>query len=273
MPRPGRPTVNLDKAVELYESSDLGYLRIADDLNVPKRLLIERLKQRGTFRDRRTANNLARQRGESTRMTMRELPEDFICVSYVSGASENELAKTHGTTRAIIKAILKHHGVTRRTVAEANKLMMTGRTSEENARNVLAANAARRGAKHSWEKRCARAERVHGTVPANATELLYAAWLRLRGHEVIHQHAVGPYSCDLTSGPVAMEVFGGNWHGYGKHAEIFAERAQYILDQGWLLVIIWVNQHEKRLAEASADYLAALIEQASRDPSLRVSTG
>lgn len=263
--------MNLDQAIELYESSDLGYQKIANDLNVSKRLLAERLTQRGTFRDQRTANNLAMQRGQGTRLTARELPEDFICAAYADGASENELAKMHECSRIVIKRVLERHGIPRRINADANRLMMADRTPEENARNSAAAHDAVRGSAKSWEQRCAMAEKRHGTVPAFATELLYAAWLRLRGFKVVHQHAVGPYNCDLTipAAGVAVEIFGGNWHGTGKHAGMFAERAQYILDQGWLLVIVWVDQVKKRLSESSADYLAALIEQARRDPSLR----
>jgi very-short-patch-repair endonuclease len=271
VPRPGRPTANLDKAIELYESSDLGYQRIANDLNVPKRLLIARLTERGTFRDQRTANNLAMQRGQGTRLAARSLPEDFICTAYADGASENELAKMHECSRIIIKKILERHGVPRRDNADANRLMMADRTPEENARNSRAAHDAVRGSVKTWEQRSELAKRRHGTVPPYATELLYAAWLRLHGLKIVHQHAIGPYNCDLTipAVGVAVEIFGGNWHGTGKHAGMFAERAQYILDQGWALVIVWVDQVKKRLSEASANYIASLAEQAGRDPSLR----
>jgi very-short-patch-repair endonuclease len=271
MPRPARPTTNLDKAIELYESSDLGYQCIANDLNVSKRLLITRLTERGTFRDQRTANNLAMQRGQGTRLASRNLPEDYICTAYADGASENELAKMHDTSRVTIKNILVRHGIPRRGVGDANRLMMADRTPEENARNSQAAHDAVRGSARSWEQRCELASRRHGTVPALATELLYAAWLRLRGLKIVHQHAVGPYNCDLTipAVGVAVEIFGGNWHGTGKHAGMFAERAQYVLDQGWLLVVVWVDQRKQRLSEASADYIGSLAEQASRDPSLR----
>ena len=157
----------------------------------------------------------------------------------------------HDTSRMTIANILRRHGIPRRGQADANRLMMAGRTPEENARNSAAAHDAVRGSAKSWEQRCAKAGRRHGVVPAIATELLYAAWLRLRGFKIVHQHAVGPYNCDLTipDAGVAVEIFGGNWHGTGKHAGMFAERAQYILDQGWLLVIVWVDQVKKRLRE------------------------
>jgi len=270
MPAP-RPAANLDEAVELYESTDLGYDRIAEELHVPRRQLRKKLIERGTLRDARTANRLARQRGLATAMASRGLPVEAICTAYINGASENEVAKMHGTSRATVKTILQRNGIPRRSNADANRLMMAGRTPEENARNSEAAHDAIRGTAKSWEQRCEYARRRHGTVPANATELLYAAWLRLRGLKVVHQHAIGPYNCDLTipAVGVAVEIFGGNWHGHGKHAATFAERAQYILDQGWLLVVVWVDQREKRLSEPSADYLATLIEQARRDPSLR----
>jgi very-short-patch-repair endonuclease len=271
VPRKSFSPVDLDKAVELYESSDVSFDRISRDLGVPRRILREQLVQRGTLRDRRTAIALARQRGEATRIARRGLPEEFICDAYVNGTSENELAKMHDTSRMTINNILRRNDIERRGSADANRLMMANRTPEENARNAQAAHDAVRGSVRPWEQRCELAKRRHGTVPPYATELLYAAWLRLRGYKIVHQHAVGPYNCDLTIPAigVAVEIFGGNWHGSGKHAGMFAERAQYILDQGWLLVVVWVDQVKKRLAEASADYIASLAEQASRDPSLR----
>lgn len=275
----------LSEAIQLYESSDRGYQPIAREMGISATLMRRELVARGTFRDQRTANIAARVRGETTRMAQRALPEQAICDAYLAGASENGLSKEHGVTRDVIRRILLRFGVERRSVTGANQLMMSKRTPEENMRNAQAAHDAIRGVRYTAaqvlagtargayvptaEQMCERAQRREGTVTTFATELLYAAWLRLRGVEFIQQKAIGPYNCDIAAGQVAIEIFGGNWHGGGYHAEMFAERAQYIIDQGWLLVIVWVDQSHQRLTEASADYLAVLIEEANRDPSLR----
>lgn len=269
MPRPGRPTTNLDDAVKLYEGSDLGIVAVADRLNVPKRALLERLKERGTARDMRVANNLARNRGEVTRVLDAGIPAGDICDAYERGVSENELSKTYGLTRHRIGNVLKQAGVVRRSNGDANRLMVATRTPEENARNVKAAHEAVRGRRWTPAEYERHARTRHGQVTCEPYELLFAAWLRLRGIETVPQHALGPYNCDLAADPVAVEIFGGFWHAYGKHAETFAERSRYILDQGWNLVIVWVDVPRKRLAEPSADYIAAFIEQSRRDPTLR----
>lgn len=269
MPTPGRPTDNLDDAIKLYESSDRGIDSIADELNVGRRVLRTALVQRGTLRDQRTANALAKARGDQTRAALRaELPADEIARAYVGGASEKALAERYGTSRHRIGGVLNRAGVTRRTIADANRVMSAGRSAEEHARNLEAAHAAARGRTASYEELCRRAIARHGKVTSNATELLYAAWLRLRGIEVVHQHALGPYNIDLTAAPVAVEIFGGNWHAWGHHAATVEERARYICDQGWLLVVVWVNRDGRRLTEASADYIAAQVELARRDPSV-----
>lgn len=269
MPAPLGVTPDLLEAVELYESSDLGAGVAAEQFGVTRDRLVPVLKKRGTYRTQTVANNLARERGEVTRIVNSGLPTGDICAAYEAGMSENELARTHGTTRNTIGKILRYGGVQRRTMTEANRLMAAGRTPEENARNSEAAHAAVRGVKHTWEQRCSIAKGNHGRVTCWATELVYEAWLRLRDIQCVTQHAIGPYNCDLAAEPVAVEIFGGQWHGSGKHAASFAERGHYILDQGWALVIVWVDQQSQRLGEASADYVASFIKEARSDPALR----
>ncbi len=261
------PTTHLDDAIQLYESSDLGYRVVAQRFGVSWRVLRDALIERGTLRSGAEGTRLARARGERTRRAEADIDE--IARLYLSGVSEAEIARTVDFTRERVKNILVRAGIERRSVAKANRLMMTQRSPEENRRNTAAAHAAVRGAPMTFDEKCRRAQLRHGKVPFNAYELLYAAWLRLRGLNPVHQHAVGPYNCDLACGTVAVEIFGGNWHGTGKHAATFVERSNYILDQGWTLVVVWVNQGTKRLGEGSADYIAALVEQASSDPSLR----
>lgn len=269
MPTPSRPLDNLDEAIRLYETGGRGYERIADETNVPRRILKARLAERGTLRDQRSANALARARGEATRIRARGLPEGDVRDAYLAGASENQIAKQYGWSRIVVTGILDRSGIPRRGNAEANRLMMAKRTPEENARNSVAAHDAVRGRHWSPEEKIAHAASLHGKHPGYALELLYDAWLRLRGIECVPQHAIGPYNCDLGAAPVAVEIFGGNWHGTGRHAATFAERSQHILDQGWNLMIVWADQARQGLAEASADYVAAFVEESRRDPSLR----
>lgn len=283
MPRPGRPDDNLDDAVAAYKSSDRGISPIADEFNVGRRKLHARLVQRGTLRSQADANRLAMARGQDTRAAARTaLPVDAVVRAYLGGDSVNGIAKRTGVSRSEIERVLRTNGVRLRGLAEANRVMMARRTPEENARNAEAAHAATRGVpqspqrialarqrKLSFETKCLRASTLHGVPTSNPLELLYAAWLRDRGVETVPQYAVGPYNIDLAAEPVAVEVFGGNWHGWGHHAAVVEERSRYLLDRGWFLVVVWVNQTSQGLSERSADQLVAFVEQARRDPTLR----
>lgn len=270
MPAPRKALTNLPDAIEAYERGDSGFNAAAKRYGVPTRRLRDALKDRGTLLDQNVINRAGITRGQVTRiLTAADLPTGDICDSYLAGASENEIAKMYGLSRQRVGNVLRKAGVERRSVSEANRVAMSRRSPEENARNTQAAHDAVRGKRYSFEEKCARARRLHGKPQGFATELLYQAWLKLRHIDTVAQHAIGPYNCDLTAEPVAVEVFGGHWHGSGKHAATFPERSRYILDHGWNLMIVWVNQSSQRLSESSADYVAAFIEESRRDPTLR----
>lgn len=264
MPAESTPS-NLDDAVRIYESGE-SLSEAERRTGVPRKTIRQAIEDRGTFRI----------------PVIPTLPADEIIATYSAGTSENRLATEYGVTRHRIAQILTENGIPRRGVTNANRLMMTDRSPQENRRNTQAAHDAVRGVKWTADRIAAAKGRQpsreaqelgartrHGRIPSHAGELLYAAWLRLRGYDVIHQHAVGPYNCDLTVGTVAVEIFGGHWHGYGYHARVFAERSRYILDQGWNMVFVWVNEPNGLLSEASADYIAAFIEETRSDPSIR----
>ena len=58
----------------------------------------------------------------------------------------------------------------------------------------------------------------------------------------------------------------GGWHAYGM-PEADPDRLRYILDQGWTLVIVWASAKQQPIGPGACDYIAALAQQASRDPS------
>lgn len=94
------------------------------------------------------------------------------------------------------------------------------------------------------------------------------------GVETTLQKAIGPYNADLAAYPVAVEIFGGNWHARGRHAARFPDRVRYFLDQGWNLVIVWVLDRRRwqsaiPLTPAAADYIASFVQLTRRDPSTR----
>lgn len=200
----------------------------------------------------------------------RELPVEEIVRRYQAGESENQLALAFGASRSVIAARLRAMNVPRRNNRVANQLMMAQRSPEEHRRNVAAAHDAVRGRKQTREHRSkiARTRQVvHGAI--SPAEMLLQLWLRDRGVETVAQQAIGPYNVDLGAEPVAVEVLGGSWHAYGRHALRAPARTNDILDQGWNLIFVWVDVAKWPFAEACADEVVAFVQQSRRDPAFR----
>lgn len=211
-----------------------------------------------------------RRHGVPTRGSRIELPIAEIVALYEGGESENSIAKRFGVERAVIAKRLNEQGVMRRNMTEANRLMMSSRTSEENRRNAQAAHQAMRGRKAPMEERCKSAlGRQRTRNHAAPDELRLAAMLLERGVRTIPQQAIGPYNCDLGAYPVAVEIFGGGWHWYGNHILRTPERFRYILDAGWHILVVKLEAHRHPLTEATADYIAAFLKEMCADPTRR----
>jgi len=103
-------------------------------------------------------------------------------------------------------------------------------------------------------------------APTTPTERRLAEILKGR-LEVTPLKAVGPYNVDLAAGPIAVEIFSGHWHSYGRAAARAPKRYSYLLDQGWPFVIVWVTNYAP-LSASAADYIVAFAERSSSDPTL-----
>ncbi|MEV8398819.1 hypothetical protein [Streptomyces niveus] len=190
-----------------------------------------------------------------------------VVARHAGGESVKSIADSEGVSRGVVTRILRQHGVEPRGVLEANRLMMEARTVDENRRNSAAAHAAVRGTKKPVELLARMAlDRERKGMFGSAYEQRVASWLSDLGP--IPQKAIGIYNVDLAIGPVAVEIFGGKWHSFGRHAERTPERARQILDAGWLLVVVWVAD-EDSLKPDVADYVRTLAQQAEATPALR----
>ena len=192
---------------------------------------------------------------------------DYLVERYERGESVKAIATDLGMTRANLTRFLRMNGVKLRDSAEANRVMAARRTPEENARNAEAAHAAVRGTRQTAEHRARIAQAKHGMPSGSALEMLYAEWLS--DLQPVHQFAVGPYNCDLMIEPVAVEINGGHWHAHGHHAARAQSRAQYILDQGYNIVFVWVTSRTGGARVESADYIRSFVQQTRLDPALR----
>jgi very-short-patch-repair endonuclease len=198
------------------------------------------------------------------------LPVDDISRRYIAGESVNALAEAYLTSRVTITNRLQEIGIPIRSPLEANQLMMSNRSPEEHAKNTRAAHAAATGRKHSFEERCKMAQgRERNQSGISENERLLARMLKERGIATLAQVAVGPYNCDFAARPVAVEVWGGYFHYFGRHLARTPERTRYFLDCGWSLLIVHVGRYLRRITDDGADYVATYIEQSRSDPSFR----
>jgi len=197
------------------------------------------------------------------------LPVCEIVALYRTGLSENALAKCFGVSRRAIAARLTAAGVVRRTQSEAERIKWSQMTPTQRRRQIRAAHAAKRGRAVSLETKCKHAITVEKRLlNISPKEIELRHMLLRRGIEVVPQKAIGPYNCDLAAAPVAVEVYGGNWHWYGRHLARTEQRFRYLLDAGWFVYVMVVNQSFP-LTGAGADHLVAYIQQVRRNKAAR----
>lgn len=196
-----------------------------------------------------------------------DIDVDNLIQLYNSGESVKHLAELLGVSRPLITRRLHENGITPRNRSESMFLRMSRTPPEERARLANAAHAAVRGHRRTEEELCKRAiTRQQSGKSATPIEIRLAEMLEDRGLRTVKQMAAGPYNIDIaiTEPPIAVEIFGGNWHASGRHAERYRKRCDYLLDHGWVPVIIWVVR-DYPLQVAAADYLVALVEAVRLD--------
>ena len=188
---------------------------------------------------------------------------------YQSGLTEVDLAAHFGVCRLTVSKRLTANGIPKRSWSDTQRINASRHSPEERKQQAEAAHAAVRGKKRSFDELCLRARTRQSQGRMSPAEILLADWLWKRGIDCIPQEAIGPYNADLGAAPVSVEVNVGNFHATGRHRDRCATRSRYILDQGWNLVIVWISERRHPLTPKVADYLAAFIEEARSDPTLR----
>jgi hypothetical protein len=185
---------------------------------------------------------------------------------YQSGESTNSLAKRFGVSRSAIDRRLKQAGIALRTRSESEFVKNSRMTPDERRAQAAAANEALRGSRNSDETVCKRAiarERLLLTV--SPAETYFMSLLTERGLTCSPQKACGKYNIDIAvaEGSISVDIFGGQWHSFGRHAARFGERNECLLNGGWLPIYIWVPS-SYALEPAAADYVVSLADSARR---------
>ncbi len=194
-----------------------------------------------------------------------ELPNlDDLLRRYVAGESENKLASEAGVNRWTFRRRLLAANITPRGRVEAETLKWSRMSPEQRAAQTAAAHAATRGRTVDFAEQCRNAlgkQRAMSHVAP--VENVLAQSLRAYGLVVTQQKAVGPYNLDLAldEAALAVEVCGGNWHGYGRHRTRFFERSEYLFNHGWNLLNVWVDGRRYPLGSGCTQYIVAFVEQ------------
>jgi len=189
---------------------------------------------------------------------------------YLAGESLLAISKKLGISRPTVKQRLIQAGIAIRDGSAAQSIRSARMTPDERRRNAAHAHAAVRGIAQTEEHRCKIAlTRELRQCGITRSERLLAAALRSRGISISPQKAIGRYNIDVAIDKccIAVEIFGGNWHASGRHAGRFRKRCDYILDRGWLPVIIWVTK-DYPLESSVVDYIVTLTERCCRGESL-----
>jgi hypothetical protein len=194
---------------------------------------------------------------------------DNLVERYRSGERQYTIADALGITQASVSRWLQIRGATI-SRSEAAKRRIRRMTPDEITALTAPAHDAVRGSHFTFEPLCRRAlvrERTQSS--AVESERVLARWLTERGIDTTPQKAIGPYNADLAAGPVAVEIFGGNWHSHGAHGQRLPHRSRYILDAGWNLYIVWVKVSRHPMLPEMADDLAAFVKRSRRNPAFR----
>ena len=230
---------------------------------------------------------------------------DNICERYKAGESVDQIGRSLGVCFRPVKRILIENGVQLRKLKEALKSRflfispdqrraMTANANKM-ARKVMvgilnkryslmsiddrrsitkSANIAARGRTISTGtllKTSATRELLLDPVFISGLENALAIQLRKAGLLITQQKSIGIYNIDIAidEPPIAVEIYGGNFHSFGKHLDRHFKRTKFILDQGWPVIIVWVDNRSHPLTIGCCEYITAFTQEFRLNPSLR----
>lgn len=202
-----------------------------------------------------------------------ELPPEQLrdlAERYRAGESVKALAGLFRVSRTALRRLLEHAGVEVRDRSGAMAERMRRASPSDRAAITAAAHAARRGSRDPYERKCRRAVTVQvRRLHVSKGEEDFAWLLSCEGISgIVHQQAVGQYNIDLGLHPVAVEIFGGGWHAYGRHKERSAARFREILNAGWCVVVVWNDAANHPIGAAAAKYVADVHAAVIANPDL-----
>lgn len=211
---------------------------------------------------------ILRKNGRDTSLKLITLSDAAVISLHNSGIGLKGIAERLGTSHTVVARHLVAAGESPRNRSEQQFARMANSTPEQIKRLTEKAHKAATGRTRSIEELSKSAVTRHrnGSQRTSAYEADLIKMLRSFGLDCREQTPIGPYNCDITTGSVAVEVWGGHWHFHGAHAARNEERFHYIFNQGWHIIAIVIS-NSYPLTPAVARHLVALVNTLSSDPS------
>lgn len=259
----------LDNAIAIYLSGE-SVETAARQIRIDGELVRRTLKERGLQRTAAENEALkARKAGKRFRERYAEIWDDVVN-AYRAGMSENQVSKQFKIQRPSVRRILERSGVHVRNQSEAE--FMKWRHMPEEKRQAWAEKTRQRatGRTVTIEEKIKRALTVERKcLNQSDQERIMLGWLeQLGAKNLIPQKAIAAYNADIGAFPVAVEIFGGNFHASGRHAARFVERCHHFADLGWALIVVWCDRTSSPLTIDAAKHVVAFMDEVNRCPSL-----
>lgn len=165
--------------------------------------------------------------------------------AYMSGESTVDIGKRIGCHSSTLRNRFHALGLTVRDSSNAHIASAARQTKEQRSAWTKAAHDAVRGSKRSFNDLCKRANGVEKNPPPMSKHELHFTELLKENlgmwRKVQFQKAVGIYNLDfVVDDSIAVEIFGGGFHGYDRHLARHQDRVRYILNAGFHVLILWV---------------------------------
>jgi very-short-patch-repair endonuclease len=188
--------------------------------------------------------------------------------AHEQGESLLQISNRIAVSRSAILRQWKSLGFKQRDRSRAGLNRAGAMSPEARKRQAEAAHGAVRGKKQTFEHLQKKALFKERNPPAmtQAESTVFAVLNSI--YPVTRERACGSYNIDFALGAhIAVECFGGMWHATGRRAARHEKRVRYLLDAGFDVVIVWVeNDDGLRWAGALRETITDLYS-ASREPS------
>ena len=197
-----------------------------------------------------------------------KLPEKKICAEYLRGVNEKPLAEKYGVSRSVIARVLLYGAVKRRSNGDAQRINHRNDPGLS-ARQTKKAHDAVRGVKKSVELLERRAQHNQRALTGSRSihEERFKEACDAISLSLTQQFAVGKYNCDFAAPPIAVEIWGGNFHFYGRHMARTPEKFHKLADANLALLVLVVCKDADFALLAQKAH--AFSKEVRRNPTLR----